>query len=753
MASLFPPTQDECDLVYISGDREKTFPLANVSQILWGQRTGSFARSSRSDKDNQSFSLIFGEGERPLDVVWKDTEEAEMWYTGMRALVERNRRPKSERLGLSHRRSASMTLDELREWSPDMSPFRQRVESSPPVEPNESGSLADYRSPPESRGTGRGEGMGLDTLTGAEAGAAGGAGSSTGNTSAAANAGTSSSPASANFPYAAAPAPGHSTVIPSTWSADRAELLPGLPVKSFYSGSSDGSGYLPSATSSSTGDDGSEVLGDLFMWGEGLGDGALGGGGLRKRGASSAIPIPGFDSVVPKPLDAGVVLDVCHVACGEGHAALVTRRGEVFCWGEEGGGRLGQGRERDLEHPKLVEGLDGIPMDEVSELGKMREWGEMGVNGGGAGTGRLWQFHHTRSLQAGEEFLWGDGRKGRGLLGGGVSLGGRPQGQGPSGEGGYEDMPQWVPRRVGGALDGVYSGAGGMWAVARGGCSSYRPAVRVRRRHVWSPLGMETASIISSPKEVESLQDMWVSRVACGVWHTAAVVHAPATASTPFPLTSCCPPQTLHYSIISSPKEVESLRGMRVSRVACGVWHTAAVVHGPSTASSGTTAASDTATIPSAGTIEGDSAAAVGTVAAAGGRNRGNRWISWGRHGRGAWVAGGVAGGRLYTWGDGDRWHALTPSGHVYADITVALTPSGHVYAMGSAAHGQLGNPQADGHTPALLSRPPLFKKNEQIACGTHHTAALTAASDILLTPFSPLCPLPFQPLCLDPTI
>ncbi|GJP73551.1 hypothetical protein CLOP_g4251 [Closterium sp. NIES-67] len=708
-------TTDECDLVYISGDREKTFPLANVSQILWGQRPGSFSRSSRGDKDNQSFSLIFGEGERPLDVVWKDTEEAEMWYTGLRVLVERNRRPKSERLGLSHRRSASMTLDELHEWSPNMSPFRQRVESSPPVDRTQNGSPVDETNPPESSGTGAGVGteMGVGAGTGMNfsrsahdmsslnesilgksslfpgnsLSAAGGlSGSSrtfpgsggsvnqpcseagtdasdlddfsdtlsisgvsihslppssaaattpspsiptttttttsTANTSAAAHA-SGASPASANASYAEAP--GYSTVIPSSRSADRAEPLPGLPARAFSAASSDGSGYLPSAASSSTGDDGSEILGDLFMWGDGLGDGALGGGGLRKRGKSSAIPIPGFDSVTPKPLESGVVLDVCHVACGEEHAALVTRRGEVFCWGEEGGGRLGQGRERDLEHPKLVEGLDGVQMDEVA----------------------CGSFVTLALSRAGEVFLWGDGRRCRGLLG----------------VGGYEDMPQWVPRRVGGALDGVH-----------------------------------------------------LVQVACGPWHVAAV----AATGQLFTFGDGTFGALGHGNcdIVSAPKEVEALRGVRVSRVACGVWHTAAVVHAPTTPD----AASDP-NAPSTSTVGG-------TVGG---------------------VTGAFEAGRLYTWGDGDRYklghgdkqQQLLPKAvdalsqidisqvACGQDITVALTPSGHVYAMGSAAHGQLGNAQADGHLPALVSGPPLFKQVEQIACGSHHTAALTAASDL----------------------
>ncbi|CAI7898090.1 unnamed protein product, partial [Closterium sp. NIES-53] len=914
-------------------------------------------------------SLRFGRLSVTLQV-WKDTEEAEMWYTGLCALVERNRRPKSERLGLSHRRSASMTLDELREWSPDMSPFRQRVEvgfrqghcfsfnhlfpvpqplfilliplrtlalsfsssipsflnppptstfvpsalppspipqSSPPVEPNESSSQADYRSSPESRGTGRGEAMGMDTLTGAEAGAAAGAGTSigagtgmnfsrsahdmsslhegilgrsslfpgstntvaggtsasgsartfpgscstnqpcseagtdvsdlddfsdtlsiggvsvqslppsttitttvtttattnspsipsstsatatiatAGNTSAAANASNSSTPASANFPYAAAPPPSHSAVIPTSRSADRAELLPGLTVKSFYSGSSDGSGYLPSATSSSTGDDGSEVLGDLFMWGEGLGDGALGGGGLRKRGTSSAIPIPGFDSVVPKPLDAGVVLDVCHVACGEGHAALVTRRGEVFCWGEEGGGRLGQGRERDLEHPKLVEGLDGIPMDEGHEKGLEHPKLVEGLDGSSTDEVGAWcelvlaairlpvlhtpsssvlphpppspSSHHPppilplysphpppilpQSSPHSFPILPPSSPHPPPILTPSLTI--HP----PSSSHHIPILPHPLPilppssshpppillpsypppprspvavsshslspeqgRRFSG---GTAARAGAFWG--RASCS------RLEMGRL-EPLGMETArhfptSSSPCPPLLPSLRS---SARFSHHYHPPPVPPIPIllpNASLSFPPP---PPQTPHCSIVSSPKEVESLGGMRVSRVACSVWHTAAVVHAPttastlpSTASSGVTTASDGEATSSVVTSEGTSAAAGAAVAAEGAGAGAEGAVGVGAAGAGGLAgvgsaggvtAGGVAGpfegGRLYTWGDGDR------------------------YKLGHGNKQQQLLPKAvDALSQVDISQV------EQIACGTHHTAALTAASDL----------------------
>ncbi len=91
---------------------------------------------------------------------------------------------------------------------------------------------------------------------------------------------------------------------------------------------------LSSAVSSSSqgsGHDDGDALGDVFIWGEGTGDAVL-GGGTNRVGSSFGVKM---DSLLPKPLESAVVLDVQSIACGGQHAALVTKQGEVFSWGEE----------------------------------------------------------------------------------------------------------------------------------------------------------------------------------------------------------------------------------------------------------------------------------------------------------------------------------------------------------------------------------------------------------------------------------
>ncbi|MCI27639.1 lateral signaling target protein, partial [Trifolium medium] len=113
---------------------------------------------------------------------------------------------------------------------------------------------------------------------------------------------------------------------------------------------------LSSAVSSSSqgsGHDDGDALGDVFIWGEGTGDGVVGGGNHRV-GSGSGVKI---DSLFPKALESAVVLDVQNIACGGRHAALVTKQGEIFSWGEESGGRLGHGVESDVLHPKLIDAL------------------------------------------------------------------------------------------------------------------------------------------------------------------------------------------------------------------------------------------------------------------------------------------------------------------------------------------------------------------------------------------------------------
>ncbi|KAJ0092100.1 hypothetical protein Patl1_25609 [Pistacia atlantica] len=135
-----------------------------------------------------------------------------------------------------------------------------------------------------------------------------------------------------------------------------------------------------------------------------------------------------IDVLIPKPLESNVVLDVQQIACGVRHVALVTRQGEVSTWGEESGGRLGHGIERDFSRPRLVDFLALNKVDFVA-------CGE----------------HHSCAVSiSGDLFTWGDGTHNVGLLGHGT------------------DVSHWIPKRVCGPLEGlqVLSIAYGTWHTA-----------------------------------------------------------------------------------------------------------------------------------------------------------------------------------------------------------------------------------------------------------------------------------------------
>lgn len=360
---------------------------------------------------------------------------------------------------------------------------------------------------------------------------------------------------------------------------------------------------LSSAVSSSSqgsGLDDGDALGDVFIWGEGTGDGVM-GGGVRRVGSCIGIKM---DSLLPKALESAVVLDVQNIACGGRHAALVTKQGEIFSWGEESGGRLGHGVDADVSHPKLIDSLSNTNIELVA-------CGE----------------HHTCAVTlSGELYTWGDGAFNFGLLGHG------------------NNVSHWVPKRVNGPLEGIH-----------------------------------------------------VSYISCGPWHTAVV-----TSSGQLYTFGDGTFGVLGHGdrkSVSIPREVESLRGLRTVRAACGVWHTAAVVE----------------------VMVGNSGAS------------------------------NCSSGKLFTWGDGDKGRLghgdkeakLVPTcvaalvdpnfcqvacGH---SITAALATSGHVYTMGSPVYGQLGNPHCDGKLPARVEGKLLKCFVEEIACGAYHVAALTSRTEV----------------------
>ena len=360
---------------------------------------------------------------------------------------------------------------------------------------------------------------------------------------------------------------------------------------------------LSSAVSSSSqgsGHDDADALGDVFLWGEGTGDGVL-GGGIQRVGSCFGVKM---DSLLPKALESAVVLDVQNIACGGRHAALVTKQGEIFSWGEESGGRLGHGVDSDVVEPKLIDALSSNNIELVA----------CGEN-------------HTCAITfSGDLYTWGDGTYNFGLLGHG------------------NEVSHWIPKRVIGPLEGIH-----------------------------------------------------VSSISCGPWHTAVVTSAGQL----FTFGDGTFGVLGHGDrrSVSIPREVESLKGLRTVRAACGVWHTAAVVE-----------------------------VMVGNPSSSN-----------------------CSSGKLFTWGDGDKGRLghgdkeakLVPTcvaalvdptfikvacGH---SLTVALSTLGHVYTMGSHVYGQLGNPQSDGKFPTRVEGKLSKSFVEEIACGAYHVAVLTARTEV----------------------
>nr|KYP38655.1 putative E3 ubiquitin-protein ligase HERC2 [Cajanus cajan] len=233
----------------------------------------------------------------------------------------------------------------------------------------------------------------------------------------------------------------------------------------------------PSCSSGGSGPDDIESLGDVYIWGEVWADGVS----LDGFGTQSPSTI---DVLIPKPLESSVVLDVQQIASGVRHIALVTRQGEVFTWGEEYGGRLGHGNDKDFGRPQLVEVLAVTNIDFVA----------CGEN-------------HTCAVSTSDDlFSWGDGTYNVGLLGHGTNV------------------SHWIPKRVSGPLEGlqVISIACGTWhsalATSNGKLFTFGDGT-------FGVLGHGNRESVAYPKEVQLLSGLKTIKVACGVWHTAAIVE------------------------------------------------------------------------------------------------------------------------------------------------------------------------------------------------------------------------------------
>uniref|UniRef100_A0A0R0F000 FYVE-type domain-containing protein n=1 Tax=Glycine max TaxID=3847 RepID=A0A0R0F000_SOYBN len=440
----FRLSNDESILIWFSGKEEKRLKLTNVSRIISGQRTPIFQRYPRPEKEYQSFSLIYND--RSLDLICKDKDEAEVWFSGLKALISRSHhrkwRPESRSDGIPSEANSPRTY--TRRSSPLNSPFG----SNESLQKDSGDHLrlhSPYESPPKN---------GLDK-------------------------------AFSDVIYYPIPpmgffrpdsASGSLHSVSSGGSDSMHGQMKTMPMDAFRVS-------LSSAVSSSSqgsGHDDGDALGDVFIWGEGMGDGVL-GGGVHQVGSNFGVKM---DSLLPKALESAVVLDVQNIACGGKHAALVTKQGEVFSWGEESGGRLGHGVDSDVPHPKLIESLSNTNIELVA----------------------CGEYHTCAVTLSGDLYTWGDGTYNYGLLGHG------------------NQVSHWVPKRVNGPLEGIH--------VSSISCGPWHTAVVTSSGQLFTfgdgtfgALGHGDRKSVSLPREIESLKGLRTVQAACGVWHTAAVVE------------------------------------------------------------------------------------------------------------------------------------------------------------------------------------------------------------------------------------
>ncbi|XP_052175868.1 PH, RCC1 and FYVE domains-containing protein 1-like isoform X2 [Diospyros lotus] len=224
-----------------------------------------------------------------------------------------------------------------------------------------------------------------------------------------------------------------------------------------------------------------EAPGDVFIWGEGICVGLL-GGGVHRVGKSTAVRT---DALLPKPLESAATLDAQDIACGSKHAVLLTKEGEVFSWGEGFGGRLGHGVEVDISYPKLISALCGLNTVSVA----------------------CGEYHTCAVTQSGDLYTWGDGAHNFGFLGHG------------------NDVGFWIPRKVCGPMQGIH--------VSSISCGPWHTAAVTMVGQLFTfgdgtfgALGHGDHSSSSVPRVVKTLEGLRTLKVSCGFWHTAAVVEA-----------------------------------------------------------------------------------------------------------------------------------------------------------------------------------------------------------------------------------
>nr|GMC91401.1 PH, RCC1 and FYVE domains-containing protein 1 isoform X1 [Ipomoea batatas]GMC96861.1 PH, RCC1 and FYVE domains-containing protein 1 isoform X1 [Ipomoea batatas]GME14392.1 PH, RCC1 and FYVE domains-containing protein 1 isoform X1 [Ipomoea batatas] len=381
------------------------------------------------ERESQCISLVYANGEQYFDLICKDKMQAESWFLGLRAVISRSRQNRLLGTG-KHRRGAQSCINSPASY------IRRRQILGLPEEMARSNQVRSLARSPDQSFSGRGYSDGLSC-------------SSDSIFSKISVSDMQSAPDGINpsSPYSEAD-------DINQRAADFFQDEIQSDILAVYAASVN----EPVQTG--------HVLRDVYVWGEGIG-GFLGGGGEK------------LDSSLPKVLDSTVMLDVQTLSLGRNHASLVTKQGEVFCWGEGKKGRLGHKVDMDVSHPKLVETLSGVSVRSVA-------------------CGEYQMYAVTPS---GELYTWGDS----------------------SFSADWKRRSHWLPQRVSGSLDGV--------PVSSVACGEWHTAIISTSGELFTygegnfgALGHGNTKSLPHPKHVESLKDLWVKSVACGPWHTAAIV-------------------------------------------------------------------------------------------------------------------------------------------------------------------------------------------------------------------------------------
>ncbi|XP_059648858.1 PH, RCC1 and FYVE domains-containing protein 1-like isoform X2 [Cornus florida] len=588
----FRLSTDESMLIWYYGKEEKHLELRHVSRIIPGQRTAIFQRYPRPEKEYQSFSLIYND--RSLDLICKDKDEAEVWFVGLKALISRS---SYHKLGSQSTYSISSDSPQTRKISSLVATLDQG--DTQRTEILHHSSLGKAFSDIISVTAAAKSNTGVESLT---------------------NSLSSSS----------------SAVFDNSNGRSSAAETYRVSLSSAVSSSSQGSFR-----------EDLDALGDVFIWGEGIGEGVL-GGGVHRVGSSSGTKI---DTVLPKVLESTVVLDVLNIACGGRHAALVTKQGEIFSWGEESGGRLGHGVEEDVSYPKLIDTLSGVNIELIA----------------------CGEYHTCAVTLSGDLYTWGDGSHNAGLLGHG------------------SESSHWIPKRVTGLMEGMH--------VSFISCGPWHTAVVTSTGQLFTfgdgtfgALGHGDHSSTSIPREVGMLKGLRTVRVACGVWHTAAVVETMIESSSSGPSDDSSSGKLFTWGDGDKgqlghgdteprlvPKCVVALVDTSVSQVACG--------------NSLTIALSNSGRVYTMGS----------TV-----------------HGQ---LGNPVASGRIPTCIEGKIANSFVEEIACGSYHVAVLTSKTEVYTWGKGRNGQLGHGDCEDHnTPTLVN----FLKDKQVksvVCGSNFTA------------------------------